>query len=96
MNEAEKTSGKLKKFRKRIDKVLIGFVVGGAVGSILGMTFSPKSGKETQKILTDKNRETWERISDILEEQKKQKKQGIWHMLHNFFVKKRNGGGTED
>lgn len=96
MNEEKKSSGKLKKIRKKVDKVLLGFIVGGAVGLILGMTFAPKSGKETRKIIGEKSRETWERISEVLEEQKPPKKRSIWHVLHDFFVKKHNGRDEEN
>lgn len=31
------------------DKVLMGAVIGGAIGSVMGATIAPKKGKETRK-----------------------------------------------
>ena len=45
------------KVGKKIFKILTGVVVGGAIGSILGLTFAPKKGKETRQYLRDKSLE---------------------------------------
>ena len=58
----------IKKVKGRLDKILLGVVVGGAVGSILGVTLAPKSGKETRKIIGQKGKNTWKKVSDIMEE----------------------------
>ena len=34
---------------KKRDKVIIGTVLGGAIGSVLGILFAPQSGKKTRK-----------------------------------------------
>ncbi len=83
-----------KGLRKKIDRLLLGVVVGGAVGSILGVALAPKSGKETRKIVTDRSRETWKKISDIIEEREARehvkKQKGFWHVLHQLFVRKKD------
>ncbi len=40
---------------KKIFRLLTGMVVGSAVGSILGLTFAPRKGKETRKYLKDRS-----------------------------------------
>ncbi len=45
------------KVGKKIFKLLTGIVVGGAIGSILGLTLAPKKGKETRQYLRDKSLE---------------------------------------
>lgn len=45
------------KVGKKIFKVLTGMVVGGAIGSILGLTLAPKKGKETREYIRDKSLE---------------------------------------
>jgi len=42
---------------KKTSKILTGFIVGGAIGSILGLTLAPKKGKETREFLRDKSLE---------------------------------------
>ncbi len=40
-----------KKKRSTVDKVIMGAIIGTAVGSVIGLTVAPKKGKETRKIL---------------------------------------------
>lgn len=37
------------KKESRLDKVLMGVIVGGAIGSVLGIGFAPKKGSDTRK-----------------------------------------------
>ena len=48
---------KKKKVSKGIFKVLTGVIVGGAIGSILGLTLAPKKGKDTRRDIRDKSLE---------------------------------------
>lgn len=48
---------KNKKIGKGVFKVLTGVIIGGAVGSILGLTLAPRKGKETRKAIRDKSLE---------------------------------------
>lgn len=77
--------------RKRIDKLFLGVIVGGAVGSILGLTLAPKSGKETRKFLSDKTKDFHKKIQATLQgpQTKREEKKGFWHFLHKLFVRKK-------
>lgn len=44
---------------KKIFRILTGMVVGSAIGSILGLTFAPKKGKETRRYIKDKSMEVF-------------------------------------
>ena len=46
---------KPKKVKRRLSKILTGMIVGGAIGSILGLTLAPKKGRETREYLRDKS-----------------------------------------
>lgn len=46
-----------KKIGKQIDKLIMGIILGGAIGSVLGLTFAPRKGKETREILKQKGQE---------------------------------------
>lgn len=43
-----------KHITKAVDKLVMGVIIGGAVGSVLGMAFSPKTGKQNRKMVKDK------------------------------------------
>ncbi len=93
MDDQPENIGQPKSMRKKIDRLLLGVVVGGAVGSILGVTLAPKSGKETRKMMGDRSRDTWNKISAIIEEQERRttrkQKHGLWHLLNRIFVRKK-------
>ncbi len=42
---------KLTKKTRRADRLIKGIIVGGAIGSVVGMTLAPKSGKDTRSFL---------------------------------------------
>jgi len=69
----------IKKAGKKFDKILMGVVIGGAIGSVLGMALSPKTGKENREIAKQKAGELWEKAEKATEEfvSKKEKEQGI-------------------
>ena len=45
---------KEKKFKK-VGKLVKGIIIGGAIGSVLGITLAPKSGKETRAFIKEKS-----------------------------------------
>ncbi len=94
MTDTEANPGKVKSMRKKIDRLLLGVVVGGAVGSILGITLAPKSGKETRELVGNRSRETWNKISAVIEKQEfhrqKKPKKGIWYFLNRLFVRNKD------
>jgi len=45
----KKKKQELKKKQSSLDKILMGLVVGGAIGSVLGVGLAPKKGAETRK-----------------------------------------------
>ena len=46
-----------KKLGKQINHIVMGVILGGAIGSVLGLTFAPRKGKETREILKQKSGE---------------------------------------
>lgn len=82
----------IKKAKKRVDRLLLGAVIGGAVGSIMGIGWHSKQGKKLRKQADEKRKETWQKISRIIDEQKgdveEQKKTSVWHILHRIFIGK--------
>ena len=59
------------KVGRKVFKILTGVIVGGAIGSILGITLAPKKGKETREYLRDKSMEMFLEGKDYLKEDKK-------------------------
>jgi len=49
-NKKPENDKKVKKF----DRLIMGAIIGGAIGSVLGMGLAPKKGKETRKIIGQK------------------------------------------
>ena len=48
---------KKKKVRRGVFKILTGVIVGGAIGSILGLTLAPRKGKDTRQAIREKSLE---------------------------------------
>lgn len=58
-----------KKSGGKIDRLIMGIILGGAVGSVIGMTVAPRKGKETRELIKQKgkdfirdHRETYESV----------------------------------
>ena len=63
---------------KKIFRLLTGVIIGSAVGSILGLTFAPRKGKETRRYLKDKSMEVFLKSKETL---KNNKKMGLFKRL---------------
>ncbi len=64
--------GKKKKLDKpkkksKLDKLIMGAIVGGAVGSVIGMSIAPKKGSETREIIAQKGKELIKKGQESLE-----------------------------
>lgn len=58
------------------EKIVMSVIIGGAIGSVLGVTLAPKSGKETRKMITQKSsqflkthkkdlKDVWKAVKDL-------------------------------
>lgn len=50
-----------KKITKKLDRLIMGVILGGAIGSVLGLTLAPRKGKETREILKKKGQQLYEK-----------------------------------
>ena len=87
MSDDEKKKG------SAIDKVVMGMIIGGAIGSVLGLSFAPKKGEETRKIIKEKGKEILQKgiekgkeIKAMIDEKKaggmlQPRKPGFWKWL---------------
>ncbi len=85
-----------KKITKAVDKLVMGIIIGGAVGSVLGMAFSPKSGKENRKLVKNKVEDIREMASeakdDFMHDHKKEitsVKKGLFSFMTKTFHPKK-------
>jgi len=56
-----------KKKRSTLDKLIMGAIVGGAVGSVIGMTIAPQKGKETREMIAQKGKEIIKKGQETIE-----------------------------
>lgn len=59
------------KVTKGVSKILTGFIVGSAVGSILGLTLAPKKGKESREYIRDQSMKMFLKGKAYIQEGKK-------------------------
>lgn len=96
-----------KKITRTVDKIVMGLIIGGAVGSVLGMAFAPKSGKETRKLIKkkagelsenikEKAGEMKEEIAHTYEEKKDESKSFFSHLTEKFGLKKEKKSGARE
>ncbi len=55
---------KEKKKKKKVDTLVKGLIIGGAIGSVLGVTLAPKSGKETRQIIKKSSSSVFEKLGN--------------------------------
>lgn len=65
-----------KKLGKQIDRLVMGIILGGAIGSVIGLTFAPRKGKETREIIKKKGEEFVRDHRETIEGAKYQLKKG--------------------
>ncbi len=74
-----------KKSKSKLKSLFGGILIGGAIGSILGLTLAPKKGKETREIIKNKGKQ-------ILDKSKELKKSNcvLIKKLKDVFKKRKN------
>ncbi|MBA4336602.1 hypothetical protein C0416_02390 [bacterium] len=60
-NKKEPEASQKKKRKGVLERVVMGVIVGGAIGSVVGLTVAPKKGKETRDYLKEKGKEVYGR-----------------------------------
>lgn len=50
---------------KKHEKLIMGTIIGGAIGSVLGLLFAPKSGKEMRRDIKDKSKVVYDKGKKI-------------------------------
>lgn len=84
----KKKQAKEKK-KSKLDKLIMGAIVGGAVGSVIGMSIAPKKGSETREIIAQKGKELIKKGQESLEKIADAKeKMEIDHEFHKETRKK--------
>lgn len=85
----------------RIGDIVVSFLIGVAVGSVIGILYAPTSGEETRKMIKEKTTETLEeankQIQKLSQELKHLKEEGEKFMndLKEKFSKKTTETKTE-
>ncbi len=51
--------------KSKIDKLIMGAILGGAIGSVVGMSIAPKKGKETREYLNQKGKELFKKGQEV-------------------------------
>ena len=57
-----------KKLGHKVDRLIMGIILGGAIGSVLGLTLAPRKGKETREIIKQKGGEFLEKGKAVSEQ----------------------------
>lgn len=63
--EMDELDGKSKKKKGRLDRWIMGMLIGSAVGSVIGLALAPKSGKETRNIIKKKGQEVYKKSREL-------------------------------
>lgn len=53
------------KKKSKIDKLVMGAIVGGAIGSIIGMSIAPQKGKDTREYIAQKGKDALEKGKEV-------------------------------
>ena len=80
------------KKKSKIDKLIMGAIVGGAVGSVIGMSIAPQKGKETREYLAQKGKEMIKKGQDFSQKIKEEpypKKKLLGRVADSLFGRKK-------
>lgn len=80
----KKSEDKINKASSKLDKLLLGVVIGGAVGSVVGATMS---NKEIRNKVKDQFSKSSDSVKKLIKNDAKSK--SVWHRLNKFFFKKK-------
>jgi gas vesicle protein len=95
-DHGDKPENHPKKQKTRVDKLIMGAIVGVAVGSVVGMAMAPQKGKETRKLIAQKGKEAIVLGKKFIDEhantpEKKQKKSFLKRLFELIFKRKSRG-----
>ncbi len=82
---------KEEKKRSTVDKIVMGAIIGTAVGSVIGLTVAPKEGKETRRFLKRKFKKSNEFVDEDVKEIGKLTKEtatGLFKIAKNLLNRK--------
>lgn len=65
-----------RKIGKQLDKLIMGIILGGAIGSVLGLTMAPRKGEETREMIKQKTKDFVRDHKETIEGAKYQLKKG--------------------
>jgi hypothetical protein len=91
--QREKENGK----KTKVDKLVMGAIIGVAVGSVVGMTIAPQKGSDTRKMIADKGKEAINKGREFgvrIAGEKKKRKGLLRRMVGWFFTREKGGKGT--
>lgn len=57
-----------KKKEGTLNKLIMGVILGGAIGSVVGLTLAPRKGKETREMIKQKGTELFEKGKESAEQ----------------------------
>jgi len=86
---------KNKEQSNKAKKLVTGIAIGGAIGSILGLIFAPRKGKETRSIIKEKSQNIYQK-GKILYKKKQQNKKKHNCFIMNLFKKKNKKQPTSE
>lgn len=67
--------------------ILVGSIIGGAVGAIIALLFAPKSGKELRQEIANKTNEFYKKASDYMAELDTRVDEKVWETVNEGKIK---------
>lgn len=75
----------------KMDKLVVGAIIGGAIGSVLGLTLAPKEGKKTRQEVAERSKKfigEHQKEFAIAKKLTKETAIGIYKLIRNTVRKK--------